>query len=137
MQLIERLGGSCWRTGMKAQTSVCCEVTLTRGFQGGVLALLALAADWAAVVLAAPRKERSPREATPPEAAAKPDGKELFAREWIPGDPRSHHGDGLGPVFNDSSCVACHNQRGRRRRRTGQQERAHPDHLGCRPSSAA
>lgn len=37
-------------------------------------------------------------------------GKEIFMREWIPGDPRSHGGDGLGPVFNDSSCVACHNQ---------------------------
>ncbi|HEY3965193.1 MAG TPA: di-heme oxidoredictase family protein, partial [Planctomycetaceae bacterium] len=26
--------------------------------------------------------------------------------------PRSHGGDGLGPVFNDTSCVACHNQGG-------------------------
>jgi CxxC motif-containing protein (DUF1111 family) len=42
-------------------------------------------------------------------ASATPNGKELFHREWIPGDPRSHGGDGLGPVFNDSSCVACHN----------------------------
>ncbi len=25
---------------------------------------------------------------------------------------RAHGGDGLGPVFNDSSCVACHNQGG-------------------------
>jgi hypothetical protein len=41
-----------------------------------------------------------------------PDGKELFNREWLPNDPRSHGGDGLGPVFNDSSCVACHNQGG-------------------------
>ena len=40
------------------------------------------------------------------------DGAELFTREWIPGDRRSHGGDGLGPVFNDSSCVACHNQGG-------------------------
>ena len=40
------------------------------------------------------------------------DGAELFAREWIPGDTRSHGGDGLGPLFNDSSCVACHNQGG-------------------------
>lgn len=40
------------------------------------------------------------------------DGAEIFAREWIPGDKRSHGGDGLGPVFNDSSCVACHNQGG-------------------------
>ena len=39
-------------------------------------------------------------------------GKEIFAREWLPNDPRSHGGDGLGPVFNDSSCVACHNQGG-------------------------
>lgn len=39
-------------------------------------------------------------------------GRELFLREWIPGDKRSHGGDGLGPVFNDSSCVGCHNQGG-------------------------
>src|SRR4051812_1493201 len=39
-------------------------------------------------------------------------GRELFLREWTPGDPRSHGGDGLGPVFNDSSCVACHNAGG-------------------------
>src|SRR5262249_43293163 len=36
-------------------------------------------------------------------------GKEIFLREWLPNDPRSHGGDGLGPVFNDTSCVACHN----------------------------
>ena len=71
-----------------------------------------MAAVWAAVVLAAPRTEHSPLDVTPTETAAKPDGKELFAREWIAGDPRSHGGDGLGPVFNDTSCVACHNQGG-------------------------
>jgi CxxC motif-containing protein (DUF1111 family) len=38
----------------------------------------------------------------------KPDGKELFTREWLPGDSRSHAGDGLGPLFNARSCVACH-----------------------------
>ncbi len=43
---------------------------------------------------------------------AAPDGAELFAREWLPHDARAHGGDGLGPVFNDSSCVACHNQGG-------------------------
>jgi CxxC motif-containing protein (DUF1111 family) len=37
------------------------------------------------------------------------EGRELFEREWLPGDARSHGGDGLGPVYNDSSCVACHN----------------------------
>ncbi len=40
------------------------------------------------------------------------DGRELFTREWLPNDSRGHGGDGLGPVFNDSSCVACHNQGG-------------------------
>lgn len=39
-------------------------------------------------------------------------GRELFVREWIAGDPRSYAGDGLGPVFNARSCVACHNQGG-------------------------
>src|SRR5688572_3590313 len=46
------------------------------------------------------------------EDAAGSDGRELFLREWIPGDPRSVAGDGLGPLFNDTSCVACHNQGG-------------------------
>jgi CxxC motif-containing protein (DUF1111 family) len=48
--------------------------------------------------------------------AEKPDsaaiGYEIFNREWVPNDPRSHGGDGLGPVYNDSSCVACHNSGG-------------------------
>ncbi len=35
-------------------------------------------------------------------------GKELFTREWIAGDRRSHAGDGLGPVYNAQSCAACH-----------------------------
>ena len=39
-------------------------------------------------------------------------GKELFHRDWLPNDPRAHGGDGLGPVFNETSCVACHNQGG-------------------------
>ena len=36
------------------------------------------------------------------------EGKELFTREWLPGDKRSHAGDGLGPVFNGRSCAECH-----------------------------
>ena len=35
-------------------------------------------------------------------------GEVLFAKEWVPDDPMSHGGDGLGPVYNDTSCVACH-----------------------------
>jgi CxxC motif-containing protein (DUF1111 family) len=48
--------------------------------------------------------------------AAKPDpvaqGYEIFNREWMPNDPRGHGGDGLGPSYNDTSCVACHNSGG-------------------------
>ncbi|HTQ38506.1 MAG TPA: di-heme oxidoredictase family protein [Pirellulales bacterium] len=80
----------------------------------------AIAMGVAGAVFAAPAEQGMPptNTITPPatpantSAAAAPDGKELFQREWIPNDPRSHGGDGLGPVFNDSSCVACHNQGG-------------------------
>jgi CxxC motif-containing protein (DUF1111 family) len=59
-------------------------------------------------VQAAEKQTKAPAQ----KEAAAISGKEIFMREWIPGDPRSHGGDGLGPVFNDSSCVACHNQGG-------------------------
>jgi CxxC motif-containing protein (DUF1111 family) len=39
-------------------------------------------------------------------------GYEIFNREWLPNDARGHGGDGLGPVYNDTSCVACHNSGG-------------------------
>ena len=35
-------------------------------------------------------------------------GRELFARQWTANDPRCHGGDGLGPVYNATSCLACH-----------------------------
>jgi RNA polymerase sigma factor (sigma-70 family) len=35
-------------------------------------------------------------------------GEMLFAKEWVPGDRLAKDGDGLGPLFNDSSCVGCH-----------------------------
>jgi RNA polymerase sigma factor (sigma-70 family) len=35
-------------------------------------------------------------------------GEMLFAKEWVPNDPTSRGGDGLGPLYNDTSCVACH-----------------------------
>jgi CxxC motif-containing protein (DUF1111 family) len=50
-----------------------------------------------------------PTKADPSEVAL---GYELFTREWLPGDARAHGGDGLGPVYNDTSCVACHNSGG-------------------------
>ncbi len=40
-------------------------------------------------------------------------GEVLFKHEWKVKDSLTPGGDGLGPVFNASSCVACHNQGGR------------------------
>jgi CxxC motif-containing protein (DUF1111 family) len=39
-------------------------------------------------------------------------GQILFVRQWQEHDPGSFAGDGLGPLFNARSCVACHNQGG-------------------------
>jgi CxxC motif-containing protein (DUF1111 family) len=39
-------------------------------------------------------------------------GKELFTHEWKVNDPLCQGGDGLGPVYNATSCVACHKQGG-------------------------
>jgi CxxC motif-containing protein (DUF1111 family) len=39
-------------------------------------------------------------------------GRELFSRQWVPGDQRSKGGDGLGPVYNERSCLNCHDQGG-------------------------
>jgi CxxC motif-containing protein (DUF1111 family) len=53
-----------------------------------------------------------PKDKQQSDAAPSVSGREIFLREWLPNDPRSHGGDGLGPVFNDTSCVSCHNQGG-------------------------
>ena len=39
-------------------------------------------------------------------------GSAIFEHQWKPGRPASPGGDGLGPVHNDVSCVACHHQGG-------------------------
>jgi CxxC motif-containing protein (DUF1111 family) len=44
-------------------------------------------------------------------AAMKEAGQALFEHEWTVNDPLAG-GDGLGPVFNATSCVACHFQGG-------------------------
>jgi len=57
--------------------------------------------------------EKEVCEMPPPEIGfTAPDGAELFSREWVVDDERSAHGDGLGPLYNAPSCVACHNQGG-------------------------
>src|SRR4051812_25540124 len=50
--------------------------------------------------LAGPPRPVKPGPASP--------GEELFLRVWEPDDARSHGGDGLGPAYNEKSCVACH-----------------------------
>ncbi len=35
-------------------------------------------------------------------------GEVLFSHEWTVSDSLSPEGDGVGPVFNANSCVACH-----------------------------
>jgi CxxC motif-containing protein (DUF1111 family) len=54
------------------------------------------------------RYDRRPKT----DASASQAGRDLFLHEWTPGDPLAARGDGLGPVFNASSCVACHQQGG-------------------------
>lgn len=49
---------------------------------------------------------------SPPVEELVAEGFELFVHEWTPNDPLSGEGDGLGPVFNANSCVACHSQGG-------------------------
>jgi CxxC motif-containing protein (DUF1111 family) len=39
-------------------------------------------------------------------------GEVLFKHEWTQNDSLCRDGDGLGPLFNATSCVACHNQGG-------------------------
>jgi len=39
-------------------------------------------------------------------------GKAIFLHQWQPNDKLSPNGDGLGPLFNAKSCVACHRQGG-------------------------
>ena len=39
-------------------------------------------------------------------------GEDLFKRDWVARDALSPAGDGVGPMFNARSCVACHNQGG-------------------------
>ena len=78
---------------------------LKRLLRLGVIALSGLATAWigdGAGASSVPDKEQ--------EELAR--GRELFTREWLPNDKRSHAGDGLGPVFNARSCVACHNRGG-------------------------
>ncbi len=62
-------------------------------------------AVWIAVGVATGAAPSSRKTAEPGNVAL---GRDLFLRKWIPNDPKSHGGDGLGPMYNEMSCVACH-----------------------------
>ena len=51
-------------------------------------------------------------DARPPSAEQIETGRLLFEHTWQQDDVLSAGGDGLGPVFNEKSCVACHFQGG-------------------------
>lgn len=40
------------------------------------------------------------------------EGRRIFTRNWVAGEPLAPRGDGLGPVFNAQSCAECHRQGG-------------------------
>ena len=81
----------------------------TRHLGKGAIILGSLVLAAATIGQAAEREAKQPASKKAEGAIS---GREIFMREWLPNDPRSHGGDGLGPVYNDSSCVACHNQGG-------------------------
>jgi CxxC motif-containing protein (DUF1111 family) len=71
-----------------------------------IFAILVLALAWTVFKWTRAPAGKEPGPVYDKEALAQ--GKELFTREWIAGDRRSHAGDGLGPVYNAQSCAACH-----------------------------
>jgi CxxC motif-containing protein (DUF1111 family) len=74
---------------------------------GGLFVML----SWAASPIV-PGARAADADAAPQakEARRIAQGRDLFNREWTPNDRRSHGGDGLGPVYNERSCVGCHHQ---------------------------
>ncbi len=76
---------------------------------------IGLAGVWFAALVALAASADEPK-ANPPPNAREPRqlvlGRELFVRQWVPADRRSHGGDGLGPVYNERSCAGCHHQAG-------------------------
>jgi CxxC motif-containing protein (DUF1111 family) len=53
-------------------------------------------------------EERAKRKADVEAAKRLAYGKQLFNHEWQPRIPGNGFGDGLGPLFNERSCAACH-----------------------------
>jgi len=56
--------------------------------------------------------QRQRTSSQPVDPAMAQAGETLFKRDWKAKDSMCPEGDGLGPVFNAASCVACHHQGG-------------------------
>lgn len=80
---------------------------MSRQLFGGLALCAALAAPLTIKAFSARPPAPKPIDATAAEA-----GKALFLHEFTANDPLCPNGDGLGPVFNAKSCVACHRQGG-------------------------
>src|SRR5262245_40640297 len=78
---------------------------LTRGCYLLVALMVLVPAGYRLTKRPAPRPE-------PLDASMAPAGMTLFKHVWTPTDPLAKGGDGLGPVFNATSCAACHHQGG-------------------------
>jgi CxxC motif-containing protein (DUF1111 family) len=78
----------------------------------GLVWLFAVSQSWWLMPGGAARAEAGAPARTPEETRRIGLGRELFIRQWVPNDRRSHGGDGLGPVYNERSCAGCHHQAG-------------------------
>ena len=69
-----------------------------------------------AVGLAAAASAQQPGKKPPPppvdRATQLAEGQTLFLRDWLKEGRLNPTGDGLGPMYNAASCVACHKQQG-------------------------
>jgi CxxC motif-containing protein (DUF1111 family) len=81
---------------------------MNHGYRIWYLVVLLVALAPAAARLALWQRVRS----TPVDPDMAVAGKVLFLHDWTEKDPLCPEGDGRGPFFNATSCVACHQQGG-------------------------
>lgn len=51
-------------------------------------------------------------DSSPTNQALRKLGQRIFVKAWKPAEPSRHGGDGLGPLYNEISCLSCHHQAG-------------------------
>jgi len=80
-------------------------VVMRRSFPAGIGFVLLLVGT---KTIATGRSRRAP--GTPSRQYL--EARKLFEKVWVPEVASSEGGDGLGPLFNEQSCVGCHHQGG-------------------------